>query len=378
MHRVKAALLTTSLALALTACGQQADDLPDDTAIVPAQTRALSVPGLGRATFFEGFGHSYLAAYGTTPSKGFFTLAARHYRIPRTGQTGGGGTAVIDDLDTVYARNLQRRSGRRAQLGIVMWGINDVALYGPAVFPALQNGLTSLLSRMRVAPGDAHPSSDATVKLGPEWASSGGVASTTTDAALDIRLGRRDGGRTLGFVAPAGQRTGGLYRFTIDGKAAGSLDTRGLYPDKPAPPAGGPTPFIKRLELPSGARTLHVDVTGVQGSAGFYGWHREAAAAPLIVVLHQPRPAGYMGYDGAFHEPDDGDIKALNATTDKAIGAFTDGRVVAADAEAELHHDTVFFLDDRLHPNDIGHKWLAKVAIDAFDAAARTTRAAGG
>jgi hypothetical protein len=377
MPRAHLAVLTAAaLTFALGACGGEKEKaVPATAAVLPKTTRALSVAGLGRAQRIEGFGHSYIGAYGVKPQRGFFRLVAKRFRLTG-GQTGGGGSTVLDQLDDVYANNLQRRSGPRAQLGIVMWGINDVALYGPAVYPAFENGLSSLLSRMRVAPGDAHPWSDATVKLGPGWNGAGSVASTTSNATLDIALARRDGGRTLGFVAPASQGTGALYRFTIDGQAAGSLDTRGLFPSTPKSPAGGPTPFIKRLRLPAGARTLHVAVSGVRGRAQFYGWHREAAHPPLIVVVHQPRLPGYIAYNGAFHQPDDDDITALNAATDRAIAGFTDRRVVHADADAEMHKDTVFFLDDRLHPDDLGHRWLAKVAIDAFDAAARRARTA--
>ena len=97
----------------------------------------------------------------------------------------------------------------------------------------------------------------------------------------------------------------------------------------------------------------------------------EAAQTPLIVVLHQPRAAGYLAYDGAFHRIDDGDVRTLNRGLDDAVAAFDDGRVVAADADDELHSDTVIFLKDRLHPNEVGHKWLAKVVIDAFEGMAR-------
>jgi hypothetical protein len=239
------------------------------------------------------------------------------------------------------------------------------------VYPAFENALTSLLSRMRVAPGDAHAWSDATVKLGPGWSGTGDAASTTRDAALDIRLQRGDVARTLGFVAPSTRRTGALYRFTIDGRAAGRLDTRGLFPNKLSPHRGTPTPFIKRLRLPPGARVLHVDVTAVRGRAEFYGWHLEASDPPLIVVLHQPRTPSYVAYHGSFHRPDDGDVKDLNAATDEAIAAFADGQVVSADADAKLHKDKVFFLHDRLHPNAIGHRLLAGAAIDAFESAVR-------
>lgn len=97
----------------------------------------------------------------------------------------------------------------------------------------------------------------------------------------------------------------------------------------------------------------------------------EARNPPLIVVLHQPRPAGYLAYEGAHHRPDVGDIKALNRAIDGATATFDDGRVTTADADDELHGGTVFFLKDGLHPNEIGHEWLAKGSIDAFEAAAR-------
>lgn len=372
MRRLPPALLAAALVLPLAACGQKADDAGVTGKILPKTTLALSIAGLGRVKHTEAFGHSYVGAQGLTPSRGFYTLVAKHYRV--ASQTGGGGATVVDQLDDVYATNLPRRSGPGPQLALVMWGINDIALYGRPVLPAVRNGLESLLSRIRVKPGDAHGYADATVELGSGWSANGTATSTAADAELDLDVSKTKHGGTLGFVAPTSQGTGAVYRFTVDGQAAGRLDTRGLLPRKPKLQSGPGTPFIQRVRIPAGAKTLHVDVTSVQGSAGFYGWHMEATHPPLIVVLHQPRPAGYLAYDGAFHEPDDGDLRALNATTDEAIAAFTDGRVVAADADAELHGDTVFFQDDRLHPTELGHQWLARVTIDAIDAAAKKLR----
>jgi len=373
VHRIHLALLAAALTLVLTGCGRRSEEGQDFGKILPSTTRTLSVAGLGVAKRIEGFGHSYIGAFGVRRQRGFFTLVAKRYRITG-GQAGGGGSTVVDQLDDVYARNLQRRSGRRAQLALVMWGINDIALYGRAVLPAFKNGLTALLSRIRVTPRDAHEFNDATVRLGSGWTTSGEAAYTTADAELDIDVSRHARGGTIGFIAPAAQGTGAVYGFKVDGKAAGRLDTRGLFPKAPKQPRGAPTPFIKRLRIPGGTRTVHVDVTNVQRRAAFYGWHMEATRAPLIVVLHQPRPAGYLAYDGAFHQPDDEDVNALNRATDAVIAMFIDDRVTAADADDKLRGDNVFFLEDRLHPNDIGHEWLAKSSIDAFEATARRVR----
>lgn len=372
MHRVHVALLATALTLALLACGRETEQSQDSGRILPRTTRTLPVDGLGAAKRIEGFGHSYMGAFGVRRDSGFLTLVAKRFRIAG-GQAGGGGSTVIDQLGAVYARNLDRGSGPRVQLAMVMWGLNDIALYGREALPAFENGLTSLLSRIRVAPGDAYAPDHATVRLGSAWRIAGNVASATTDATLDIDVSRQVGGGTLGFVAPASHGTGALYRFEVDGRAAGRLDTRGLVPKAPKQRSESGMPFVKRIRIPKKARSLHVDVTNVQRRAAFYGWHMEAAKPPLIVVLHQPRLAGYLAYDAALHPPDDGDVRALNRSTDAAIAMFGGDRVTAADAD-ELRGDDVFFLEDRLHPNRLGHEWLAKVSIDAFEAAARRAR----
>ncbi|MEA2191315.1 MAG: hypothetical protein QOI73_1436 [Solirubrobacteraceae bacterium] len=379
MKRTAAAVAAAAVSLLVSACGgRERARAADAGQIVPAAS-SLSVPGVGKAKRIEAFGHSYVGAYGVGEERGFYTLVARHFGIARAGQTGGGGSGVIDQLGDVYSQSLQRRSGPGVQLALVMWGINDLARYGPEGLPAVQNGLTSLISRIRVAPGDAHGFADRSVRLHGSWQTRGAVTTTTAAAAIEINVPRRTRGRVLAFVAPASRRTGALYRFTVDGHRAGRLDTRGLSPAKPANAGDAGTPLIKRLRLPARARTVRVEVTNVNRRAEFLGWHAEAKRAPLVAVVHQPPLPDYGAFDRSEHRVGDSDVAALNGAIDAAASAFSDDRVVVADAEDPLGGDDAFYLDDRLHPNAVGHEWLARRTIEALErAAARLHRQARG
>ncbi len=381
----------TSLLLALTACvaigcGGGEDEADTETQAAPAPSTAptatapartfaplaqpapLSVRGLGRAQRIEGVGHSYIGAAGVNRGEGVLALVADQLRVggadaPRAART------VTDQLIDVYESDVGRDGAAPAQAGLVMAGLNDLAEYGRDL-DGFANGLESLLSRMRAGPGDAHRYRDRTVELGEGgagWTEAGLLTEVRTEHDLEIDVSAHRRGGTLGFVAPAGQGTGGVYRFRVDGRSAGTLDTRGLFPDAPRKPEGY-TPFVARVRIPPGAKALHVRITDVAGRAGFYGWHMEARTPPLIVVLRQPRLPDYGSYGGSFHTPTDADVAALNATIDRVAARFEDGLVVTADAE-EIAADPALFQDDRLHPNAAGHRELARAAVEAFRAA---------
>ncbi len=367
-RRLQTLLLWLVLAVALASCGAQGED-GTKTAAEPPRAGPIAVPGLGEAKRIEGFGHSYMGAAGLDPKDGFFSLVARHFRLTG-GQAGGGGASVTEQLGDVYERNLKRHEADAApQLGIVMWGLNDLAQFGPD-FAGFENGLESLLSRMRVAPGDAQPYTDSSVSLGTGWKPDGDVASIAGDGELDIDVSAYRNGGTLGFVAPAGQGTGGEYAFSVDRKPAGRLTTKGLFPSRPPRP-DVTTPYIARVKIPRGARRLHVDVSGVARRAEFYGWHMEAAAPPVIVALRQPRVPSYSAYRTSFHEPDSADVGSLNRAIDRVVARFGDGRVVTADADQLLDADPGYFQADKVHPTRAGHQLLATAAIQAYRDAVR-------
>jgi len=380
VSRAALACAAAALSLAMSACGG-GESTPSGGGGTSSQTvaggqilpspRSLSVPGLGRPTRIEAFGHSYVGE-----PTGFRTLVARHFGIPEAGQTAGGGATVIGQLGDVYRQGLLRGSGRQPQLALVMWGINDLAEHGREGLPAVQNGLISLISRIRAAPGDTYGFADRSVRLSGSWQPRDGVTTTSADASIEIALPPGARGRTIGFVAPASKGNGALYRFAVDGREAGRLDTRNLSPAMAANPGGG-TPLIKRVQIPEQAQALRVLVSGVVGQAGFMGWHAEAAPAPLIAVARQPRLAAYSAYANPERVGDDG-VAALNRAVDAAVAAFTDGRVVVADAEDPVGGEDAFFVADKLHLNATGHQWLARRTIEALEAAAsRLSKQAG-
>jgi lysophospholipase L1-like esterase len=87
-----------------------------------------------------------------------------------------------------------------------------------------------------------------------------------------------------------------------------------------------------------------------------------ASTAAAVLALEQPYIRDYSGYD-PFHRASDTVVDAYNATLRQAVSPHPSAGVVAIEGWAV----DAMIGPDGVHPNDAGHRHLARAAVRAWD-----------
>lgn len=327
----------------------------------PAPRQRLALDDLGPLTGCTGYGHSGIEGYGVAPERAFLTLVCRQ-EVGEVLNLGIGGSTLQGQLAEVLHR---MPSGHARQLSVVMWGANDLALFGPGL-AGYEAGLRMLVSRLRTVPGGVHGSADRALHYAGRWTSAYGERVTSTGASFTWTSPRGFRGGVVAFTATFRQGIGARYAFTLDGRDAGVWDTRRLGPPPPAPPAN--TPGAYRIDIPPGAgHVVRCRISSVRGGADVLGWQLESNRPPLVVLVEHPRPPSFAIYHqkGWVYTPTDSQILALDRAM-KTVAAEFGSYVTAVDTDTAIHRDPTYFLSDGFHFSVAGNRLVAGLVEQAI------------
>ena len=273
---------------------------------------------LGRIPGCLGIGHSGIEGYGVPPQDAFVTKVCDG----ETGQVlnlGIGGSTLQGDLDKVLG---YIPADTNHDLSIVMWGVNDLALYGPHL-AGFRAGLELLVSRLRTPASAIHGVSSAQLTFRGPWVRLGSLQTTKAGATVSWLSPRGFPGGELSFITSFQYGTGALVTASLDGAPAGALDTRSLAQPPPAPQSA--TAAAVRIAVPSGAgHRVLLQFSQVQNEATFEGWSLESAHPSLVVLVEHPQPPSFAIYDtgGWPFRPDDTQVRALDAVIGQVARSF--------------------------------------------------------
>lgn len=188
----------------------------------------------------------------------------------------------------------------------------------------------------------------------------------------------------LAFIV-ATDGSGAAMNFTVNGVAAGSLDTRNKNAhDYGTSPSSGtnlnPNTVIKRFtDLPPGANTIVATMTAGTLFA-FDCWWIEAAIPPLVVVVGgwetDDSVPLFDFYDlaGFPYVPVAGDIAGMDAAMQAVVDTFDDD-VMLVEINSHLNRDRKYFSPDHIHLSDRGHAIVAEQIAQAVQRHPRTRTA---
>jgi hypothetical protein len=284
--------------------------------------------------------------------------------------------SAADPGDGGYARVLQRVT-RPADLAarhpegmiaLVYYGINDLAVLGPAGLEPFQHALRTVISRHRAV--SVFEESHASVSRTPDWTprpadgpdcSGSGVIETGSEAAafeIAVPEGFPGGTVALGFVA----RTGGgaVHSFTVDGEPAGQLDTR-----RAGEPLGHRTGAVARLcGLAPGPHVIACRVSGVAGVTAFDYWQVEPDPSHTVLVPLSYPLRDWHSYDSWPHPPAAAGVSRLGEAIRQVADEFGPD-VVLVDTEAVMRVPAMFSSGGD-YPGDDGHAALARACVEAL------------
>lgn len=321
----------------------------------------LAVDDIGVAQGCTGYGHSYVAGAGLRPDQTFLNLVCRRYRLPVTNDGVSGSSLQSQLLATLG----QIPHDASRQLSIVMWGINDLGVFGPSL-GGFRGALRLLVSRLRSGFLAIHGYRDSALRYSGAWSDSVGEKVTRRAGAFTWASPRSFPGGSVAFLMTIRRGVGARYAFTLDGRPVGSFDTRRLSPPPPAPVIS--TPVAYRIAVGAGSHLIRCVITAIKGGANLVGWQLESRRPPLVVLVEQPRLPSYQAYR-IIHSPfvpTDATVTALNASiagVAKEFGSY----VVTVDADRVLGKRRALFQPDELHPDALGDKLLAAAIERAIE-----------
>ena len=131
--------------------------------------------------------------------------------------------------------------------------------------------------------------------------------------------------------------------------------------------AANPPPAASLFVLMTGlndarryGRTRTARAAYAEALSQLLGAFSRASPAAVVLALEQPYIRDYSGYD-PFHRASNTVVDAYNATLRQAVSPHPSARVVAIKGWAV---DTMV-APDGVHPNDAGHRHLARAALRA-------------
>lgn len=270
--------------------------------------------------------------------------------------------------------NYPRKAGEASaedppRAALLTYGANDLGFLG-ADLTLAKEAYRTIISRHRAtAVYEAGPDTDPTIVADSTWEPGRtGAAEASGDGVLRSKAGGsitidstvpRGGTVALGFTqAP---KTAASYEITVDGKAAGGMDTHG-----PRMPEFFSLGYVYRIEgLSDGPHTIEIEASNVIGQAGFDYWQVEPAHPEPVVLVKQYLLPDYSGFSGFPYTPGDRDFIALNRMTDSLAKEFGPD-VLTVDTEKVIHGSPDLIGPDNIHPDQAGYDAIAEAILDAM------------
>jgi parallel beta-helix repeat protein len=254
---------------------------------------------------------------------------------------------------------------------LFMYGINDLAELGSSNLTPYDSALRTIIARSR-AGAVFEAETAANISFSGTWVTAGNCFSSCSGTAYKQDATNADtftvnvpadfpGGTVdIGFIANS-NGTGAVSTFTVDGSAAGSIDTRNAEA-----PGGHATGLVKRFTgLSAGAHTIVGTTSSVTGTLNVDYWQIESPNPPLTIVPLSPKPVNYSLYSVSSFQPNDADIDTLNSHVKSVVSEF-DSNVIAPDLTNVLGKNPNYFASDGLHPNDQGYGIMAAAIYKAI------------
>ena len=369
---------------------------------ITRKKKSIDIPALA----LDSVGHSICAGGGAIfmSEHGYATKVAGALQVPkrRLGGIGGavaawagsgtaGGATGDGGYPMVYKkfpRPLLQGEVVTPRHGvmIVHYGLNDAAAYGmkPLVFQEAMNSIFSWLkSGVVFEAGDAtyFPLTGTWGILGPGWdtIAAGGTAysTTTVNDYAEIKVPAWYDGRgriAARFVLNSAHKI--TVGVKIDGVNQPDIVLDGtLQCDSENNKVGSIT--RKFGPLPAGAHTIRLTLKSVDAvGSQFYvdQWGIEAVEGPLFIVpkLHYPydytgwaSPTWKHGYNAAA-PVNDATVDAFNAALETALQDYA-AQSILVDLSEALPKDLALFIDDKTHPNEVGHGRIADAILNAIE-----------
>lgn len=356
----------------------------------------------------EFFGHSGIYGGASNETRGMDTRLASIYGAEAINRSRGGarlswheGTSIHGGWAHLY-RYVNPGTYDKAPYdakreAVVIWfGENDLATLGPPAtnLSPYTWALKAVISRVRAATVFEETDASVTYPTGT-WSNndggdldgssnllfaSGAAYKSASSGTISVAVPSDfpGGNVALAFLSGSGGE-GASLTFTVDGVAAGSLDTRNTNAkDYLTGSNAKATPAVKRFTgLSAGSHTIVATITAVQTACLFDGWWIEAPDPPIVVV-----PGGwetdtsvplfqFFDLGGFPYVPVAGDVATMDGLTEDICDEF-DEDVIFVEVNSVLNRDPVNFADDHIHPSDRGHALVAVEIAAAIDTRAKT------
>lgn len=127
---------------------------------------------------------------------------------------------------------------------------------------------------------------------------------------------------------------------------------------------------LDRRSLRKRVQTISVALSSLSTLTAVDGWQVEpdSGPRPLVVLIKQPKLPDYTAYNGStYGPPTDTGVTNLNAIID-AVAAEVDKWGITVDTSG-IDSNAAYFSNDKLHPNDAGHAYIAARTLAAITAA---------
>jgi hypothetical protein len=362
----------------------------------PASTPSVQSP----YSTIIGMGNSYGTGQGATALHGHFAKIAAALGVPpaaflnlsvsgsyvdgdNNAPAANGFATILQDIPATSGAAPYLANGQ-GTLYLIQFGLNEAAYFGatPNAINQFKSALRAVVSRARAGSTGVFEETHASVTLGGAGAwteigartnnSGAGVTYTATNGnTVTITVPADFPGGTIALGVLAQAAGAGVHTVTVDGVAAGTVDTRTLAGTVAGKGAPNINAAILRINgLSPGAHTIVDTVSLITALAYFDYWQIESPSPPTVILFTHPRctPAGYAVYTagGFAFTPTDSMVQAYCAATHQLALEF-DSNVMVVDSDQLFQANPAYFNAGFLpHPNDAGYSLLAAAGLQAI------------
>jgi hypothetical protein len=334
----------------------------------------------------ESVGHSYVTGAGVTDPRNRFTAKLGRLINSAEANRGVSGSLLSSHASGGWQSALQNLLGSAAdvkyfaarQACLICSGINDLNTFGPGL-GGFRDSLRTVISRMRSA--FVFENTDASIvysgAAGADWTQ---VAATTENSGSSYRSAVLNGATyTITMPADLPARStiaigitgrfggqGARHTFTVNGQAVGFIDAINAQ-------ASGYVGYVYRIKGVNPGDVIVGTISNVQTITSLDYWQVEAAIPPTVLICLQPYLVDYSAYGagGAFGVPTDAWVDQLNGAF-RSVAAEFDKTVIPVDLSG-IARQAAYFQADKLHPNELGHSYIADRLVAAWRTAPKLT-----